>query len=115
MRANWPGKDGKVDTGIDLVAWESYGGGFCAIQCKFFDPAHAIQNGDIDSFFTASDAVAFGSVARDEDTPRSDLDDVVDQEGAGRLSPRMPPGCENECLSLFRSWTLSDDPHPQRC
>jgi predicted helicase len=58
---DWPGRDGKVDTGIDLVAKELYGDGYCAIQCKFFDPAHAIQKGDIDSFFTASGKHPFTS------------------------------------------------------
>ncbi len=58
---DWPGRDGKVDTGIDLVARESYGGGFCAIQCKFFAPGYAIQKGDIDSFFTASGKHPFTS------------------------------------------------------
>ncbi|POH69141.1 damage-inducible protein [Cryobacterium zongtaii] len=58
---DWPGRDGKVDTGIDLVAKDRYGDGYCAIQCKFFDPAHAIQKGDIDSFFTASGKHPFTS------------------------------------------------------
>ena len=58
---DWPGRDGKVDTGIDLVAEEIYGGGFCAIRCKFFDPAHTIQKSDIDSFFTASGKRPFTS------------------------------------------------------
>ena len=58
---DWPGRDGKVDTGIDLVAKELYGDGYCAIQCKFFDPAHAIQKSDIDSFFTASGKHPFTS------------------------------------------------------
>lgn len=58
---DWPERDGKVDTGIDLVAEEVYGGGFCAIQCKFFDPSHTIQKSDIDSFFTASGKRPFTS------------------------------------------------------
>lgn len=58
---DWPGRDGKVDTGIDLVAHERYGGGFCAIQCKFFSPDHYLQKGDIDSFFTASGKNPFTS------------------------------------------------------
>ena len=58
---DWPGRGGKVDTGIDLVAEEAYGGGFCAIQCKFFDPSHTIQKSDIDSFFTASGKRPFTS------------------------------------------------------
>jgi predicted helicase len=42
------------DTGIDLVAKIAGEDTYCAIQCKFFDPAYRIQKGDIDSFFTAS-------------------------------------------------------------
>ena len=48
------------DTGIDLVAKER-DGGWCAIQCKFFDPAHTVQKSDIDSFFTASGKRPFSS------------------------------------------------------
>ena len=32
---DWTDRDGKTDTGIDLVARERHGGGYCAIQCKF--------------------------------------------------------------------------------
>jgi predicted helicase len=41
------------DTGIDLVAKER-NGGWCAIQCKCFDPHYNLQKSDIDSFFTLS-------------------------------------------------------------
>ncbi len=58
---DWPGRDGKPDTGIDLVAREIYGGGFCAIQCKFYAPAHTIQKGDIDSFLATSGKHPFTS------------------------------------------------------
>ena len=51
---NWPGRDGKVDTGIDIVAQERDSGEFCAIQCKFYAPSYELQKPDIDSFFTAS-------------------------------------------------------------
>ncbi|MGY6025956.1 DEAD/DEAH box helicase [Streptomyces spinosirectus] len=55
MWADWPGaKDDKRDVGIDLVAQDRETGGFCAIQCKFYEPTHTIQKSDIDSFFTAS-------------------------------------------------------------
>jgi predicted helicase len=57
----WPGRDGKVDTGIDLVAEESDGGGLCAIQCKCYDASHSLQKSDIDSFFTASGKLGFSS------------------------------------------------------
>ncbi|MGW6981227.1 DEAD/DEAH box helicase [Streptomyces sp. NPDC054932] len=55
MWADWPGAENdKRDTGIDLVAQDRETGGFCAIQCKFYEPQHTIQKDDIDSFFTAS-------------------------------------------------------------
>jgi predicted helicase len=55
----WPGRDGKPDTGIDLVAEERESGGLTAIQCKFYDPTHTLHKRDIDSFFTASGKDAF--------------------------------------------------------
>ena len=56
----WPDRGGKADTGIDLVAIER-DGGTCAIQCKFYDPAHTLEKSDIDSFFTASGKAPFTS------------------------------------------------------
>ena len=41
------------NTGIDLVARER-DGGWCAIQCKCFDPHYNVQKSDVDSFFTLS-------------------------------------------------------------
>jgi predicted helicase len=58
---DWPGRDGRVDTGIDLVAKERYSGGFCAIQCKFFAPTTTITKDEIDSFFTESGKHPFTS------------------------------------------------------
>jgi predicted helicase len=58
---DWPGREGKVDTGIDLVARERYSGELCAIQCKFFAPEHYLAKEDIDSFFTASGKHPFTS------------------------------------------------------
>jgi predicted helicase len=55
----WPGRHGKPDTGIDLVARERESGGLTAIQCKFYHPAHTLQKSDIDSFFTASGKESF--------------------------------------------------------
>ena len=55
MWADWPeASQDRRDTGIDLVAQDRETGGFCAIQCKFYEPQHTIQKEDIDSFFTAS-------------------------------------------------------------
>jgi predicted helicase len=50
----WPGRDGKVDTGIDVVAERRDGSGYCAIQCKNFVADKSIEKSDIDSFFSAS-------------------------------------------------------------
>jgi len=49
---DWPGRDGKPDTGIDLVA-EIQGGGLLAVQVKFFAEHHKMQKSDLDSFFEA--------------------------------------------------------------
>jgi predicted helicase len=51
---NFPENEGKVDTGIDLVAKEKYLHGYCAIQCKFYGENNVIDKPHIDSFFTAS-------------------------------------------------------------
>lgn len=60
MWADWPGTEhDKRDTGIDLVAQDRETGGFCAIQCKFYEPQHTVHKEDIDSFFTASGKGAF--------------------------------------------------------
>ena len=55
----WPERDGP-DTGIDLVAREREGG-YCAIQCKFFDPHRPVPKKAIDSFMAASEPLAFTS------------------------------------------------------
>ncbi|PYC77362.1 damage-inducible protein [Streptomyces tateyamensis] len=55
MWSDWPeAADDKRDVGIDLVAQDRETGGYCAIQCKFYEPDHTVQKADIDSFFTAS-------------------------------------------------------------
>ncbi len=48
----WPGRDGRVDTGVDLVAQDRYTGQLVAIQAKFYDPERTLQKQHIDSFFT---------------------------------------------------------------
>lgn len=49
---DWPGRESRPDTGIDLVA-EIQGGGLLAVQVKFFAETHRMQKGDLDSFFEA--------------------------------------------------------------
>jgi predicted helicase len=58
---DWTGREGKTDTGIDLVAKDREGDGYCAIQCKFYEPDHHLQKADLDSFFTASGKRPFTS------------------------------------------------------
>lgn len=54
----YPGRDGRPDTGIDLVA-KSKDGEFTAIQCKFFAPTTTVDKKMIDSFLAASSKVEF--------------------------------------------------------
>jgi len=79
---DWPDRDGKTDTGIDLVARERHGGGLCAIQCKFHDPENTIQKGDLDSFFTASGKAAFSSrlIVATAPLGKNALEALVDQQ-----------------------------------
>jgi predicted helicase len=56
---DWPGRDGRPDTGIDLVARQRDGGGLTAIQCKFYESGHLVSKADIDSFLSASGKEGF--------------------------------------------------------
>ncbi|KQR34237.1 DEAD/DEAH box helicase [Curtobacterium sp. Leaf154] len=79
---DWPDRNGKTDTGIDLVARERHGGGLCAIQCKFHDPENTIQKSDLDSFFTASGKAAFSSrlIVATAPLGKNALEALVDQQ-----------------------------------
>jgi len=59
--SDWPDRNHRPDTGIDLVARDRATGELCAIQCKFYLPTHTLQKEDIDSFFTASGKAGFSS------------------------------------------------------
>ena len=48
-----------ADIGIDLVAKLSNGEGYCAIQCKFYQPEHQISKADLDSFISAASTSDF--------------------------------------------------------
>jgi len=56
---DWPDRAGRPDTGIDLVARQRDGGGWTAVQCKFYASGHRIQKQDIDSFLSASGKEGF--------------------------------------------------------
>lgn len=47
---DWSGRNGTVDTGIDLVASERDTGEYVGIQCKFYEPGNTLPKGEIDSF-----------------------------------------------------------------
>ncbi|GAA2131894.1 DEAD/DEAH box helicase [Nocardioides bigeumensis] len=55
----WPGREGRTDTGIDLVAALRDDNGYAAIQCKFYAPGSTVAKGDIDSFLSASGGKEF--------------------------------------------------------
>ena len=61
MWQNWPGRNGKADIGIDLVAQDRDTIEYTAIQCKFYEPNNTLSKSDIDSFFTASGKKPFSN------------------------------------------------------
>jgi predicted helicase len=56
---DWEGRQGKADTGIDIVATDKLTGELWAIQCKFYAPHHYLNKAHIDSFFPASGKQGF--------------------------------------------------------
>lgn len=58
---DWEGRDGRTDTGIDLVARDRVTGELTAIQCKFYEAEHHLSKKDIDSFFTELGKAPFTS------------------------------------------------------
>ena len=57
--SDWPGRAGRPDTGIDLVAANADDGALTAIQCKFYAPGRTVAKADIDSFVSASASAQF--------------------------------------------------------
>ncbi|MDR1078608.1 MAG: DEAD/DEAH box helicase family protein, partial [Propionibacteriaceae bacterium] len=54
MWADWPGRDGRPDRGVDLVAVDRETGAPVAVQCKFYSRDHYLTKPDIDSFLAES-------------------------------------------------------------
>lgn len=46
----WPGRDGRVDTGIDLVARKAGSDDLVAIQCKFYSPSATLSWTNVSTF-----------------------------------------------------------------
>ena len=57
--SEWPGSQGRSETGIDLVAQNADDEKYTAIQCKFYAPQNTIAKPDIDSFLSASGTTEF--------------------------------------------------------
>lgn len=85
----WEGRQGKADHGIDIVARDAATGGWCAVQCKFYDPGHYLNRPDIDSFLAASwlpralnAPVGLASVTqRSEPVSTASAEEVVPDQG----------------------------------
>ena len=56
----WPLRDGRNETGIDLVAQNADDGEYTAIQCKFYAADQYVSKPDVDTFVTASGIVFTG-------------------------------------------------------
>ena len=56
---DWPGRNSRPDTGIDIVAQKRIDGTLCAVQCKFYEPGYSVSKADIDSFLSASGKTEF--------------------------------------------------------
>ena len=54
MWMEWPGRGGRTDTGIDLVAKNADDGEYTAIQCKFYRADRTINKSDVEPLITAS-------------------------------------------------------------
>lgn len=51
--SDWPGRDRRIDAGIDLVAERADSGQLVGIQCKFYEDGYYLQKAELDSFFAA--------------------------------------------------------------
>lgn len=96
----WPGNDGP-DTGIDLVARQTaaFGGGLCAIQCKFYGDDRQISTEAVDSFLAASGRAGF--------THRilMHTGGSIQRHGANKLRNAHPP-CEVFDIAEMGRWDV---------
>ncbi len=54
---DWPGRDGEIDTGVDLVARYTGSGEICAIQCKFHAPNSQVALRHVTNFVVKADQI----------------------------------------------------------
>jgi len=89
MWADWPGRAGRPDHGIDLAAIGRETGDPVAAQCKFYAPEHYVTKPDVDTFLSESGEHPFAgrlivsSTDRwnDEAYDASDYDEPPDGDG----------------------------------
>jgi predicted helicase len=48
---DWPGRNKRIDAGIDIVAERADDGALVGIQCKFYEEGHYLDKAQLDSFF----------------------------------------------------------------
>ena len=79
----YPGNNGKHDTGIDLVARDKDTGHDVAIQCKFFAPTSTVSKPMIDSFLSASGKAGFGEriIVSTTEKWNSNAEDAIKGQG----------------------------------
>ena len=53
----WPGRNGEIDTGVDLVAQYQGSDEICAIQCKFYSPSTQVSRKDATNFIVEADRI----------------------------------------------------------
>lgn len=106
----WPEKGKQHDHGIDIVARDIHNGGWCAIQCKFYDPQHHISKGDIDSFIAASAKPQY--TGRIMFSTAKDWGPTAEQQLDGLTVPVTRIGI-NDLLESKVDWSQIDWQEPQ--
>ncbi|MCX8502314.1 MAG: DEAD/DEAH box helicase family protein, partial [Alphaproteobacteria bacterium] len=87
----------QTDTGVDLVATLADGGGFAAIQCKFYESSHLIDLADLDGFIAASPSWQFA---------RRILVDTAHPELGSNAASRLAQISTRLTLTDFRNSTI---------
>ena len=93
----WPGRDGKPYTGIDLVARERDTGNLWAIQSKFYAPEHTLQKSDIDSCYLHILDAYLDDLVLDA-VERQGLDDLAALDG---IDDERRAGLHNACVAAL--------------
>ena len=89
--SEWPGNEGRGDTGIDIVAELASGAGLAAVQCKFYAPNAYVDKAEVDKFLSPSGKEGFVErliVATTSNWSRNALDSLGGQQiPVTRLGP----------------------------